>query len=89
MPVTLSPVATRLSLTAAPQPDESRNTAIDHRAPPMIEVHDLSKRDRSVHAVDGVGFSAAVGEIFGLLGHNGVGKTSIIQARPPTRADRK
>lgn len=49
----------------------------------MIEVHDLTKtfnsRRHLVHALRGVSFSCAAGEIFGLLGRNGAGKTTTLR----------
>jgi ABC-2 type transport system ATP-binding protein len=46
---------------------------------PMIEVEDLVKRYGDVHAVNGISFTVAEGEIFGLLGHNRAGKTTTIR----------
>ncbi|MBN1440871.1 MAG: ABC transporter ATP-binding protein [Anaerolineales bacterium] len=43
-----------------------------------ILVQELRKSFGSVHAVDGVSFSAGRGEIFSLLGPNGAGKTTTI-----------
>jgi len=53
-------------------------------APPAIEVHDLVKtyavRGRPpVRALDGVGFTAPAGEVFGLLGPNGAGKSTTLK----------
>jgi len=49
----------------------------------MIEVRDLHKsfasKTGTVHAVQGVSFSAADGEITGLLGPNGAGKTTTLR----------
>jgi sodium transport system ATP-binding protein len=45
----------------------------------MIEVKDLYKAFGSVHAVNGVSFSARDGEITGLLGPNGAGKTTTLR----------
>jgi ABC-2 type transport system ATP-binding protein len=39
-----------------------------------LEVRDLRKHYGPVRAVDGISFSVAAGEVFGLLGHNGAGK---------------
>src|SRR5688572_3605139 len=51
--------------------------------PPMIEVQDLHKsftiRGVPLHAVNGVSFAAADGEITGLLGPNGAGKTTTLR----------
>jgi len=44
-----------------------------------IQVRDLRKRYREIEAVKGVSFSVARGEIFGLLGPDGAGKSTIIQ----------
>ena len=45
---------------------------------PMIEINGLVKRYGQRLAVDGVSFSVQPGEIFGLLGPNGVGKTTTL-----------
>lgn len=46
---------------------------------PAIEVQDLSMRFGKFTAVDGVSFAVQRGEIFGLLGPNGSGKTTTIK----------
>ena len=49
---------------------------------PALSVRDLRRtygRWRKVEAVGGVSFDVAPGEIFGLIGPDGAGKTSIIQ----------
>ena len=43
---------------------------------PAIEVTGLSKSYGSQHALRGVDFTVARGEVFGLLGPNGAGKTT-------------
>ena len=45
----------------------------------MIEVRDLTRRYGGTTAVDDVSFSIGRGEIVGLLGHNGAGKTTIMR----------
>ncbi len=44
-----------------------------------VEVQDLHVRYGDVHAVRGVSFEVAEGEVFGLLGPNGAGKTSALE----------
>ncbi len=45
----------------------------------MIEVTGLSKRFRSLTAVDELSFTVGDGEIFGILGPNGAGKTTSVR----------
>jgi len=45
----------------------------------MIEVEDLTKHFKKVKAVDGVSFKVRDGEVVGLLGANGAGKTTIMR----------
>jgi ABC-type polysaccharide/polyol phosphate transport system ATPase subunit len=45
---------------------------------PKIKVQGLSKNYGKYKAVDSVNFDASKGEIISLLGHNGAGKTTIL-----------
>lgn len=45
----------------------------------MIRVEDLTRTYGALRAVDGVSFEVGRGEIVGLLGHNGAGKTTIMK----------
>ena len=56
--------------------------AMDHETAPVIDVRNLCRGYGTftrVDAVRGVSFTAQRGEIFGLIGPDGAGKTSIIQ----------
>ena len=46
---------------------------------PAVQVENLVKRFGSFTAVDGVTFSVAPGEVFGILGPNGAGKTTTLE----------
>jgi len=46
---------------------------------PAIEVVDLRKAYGGLRAVDGVSFTVAQGEFFGILGPNGAGKTTLLE----------
>ena len=55
---------------------------MDRERPTVVDVRELGRsygRFKRVPAVGGVSFSVAKGEIFGLIGPDGAGKTSIIQ----------
>ena len=43
-----------------------------------IEVNDLTKSFHGRTVVDGISFRVRTGEVFGLLGHNGAGKSTTI-----------
>ena len=45
----------------------------------MLVAHDLRKRYGSIAALDGFSLTIAPGEIVGLLGHNGAGKTTFVE----------
>ena len=45
---------------------------------PIITVNNLSKKFKSLTAVDGISFEVNEGEVFGFLGPNGAGKTTTI-----------
>src|SRR5438046_1766875 len=84
----------RTSVAASGQPRSSQaSTDVGARyASPLLEVRNLHVRYLSprgpVRAVDGVSFSIAPGEVFGLAGESGSGKSTIAHAimrvlRPP------
>ncbi|TSC78540.1 MAG: Uncharacterized protein G01um101433_205 [Parcubacteria group bacterium Gr01-1014_33] len=46
---------------------------------PVLQIENLEKSYKNVHAVRGISFSLREGEILGMLGPNGAGKTTTIQ----------
>jgi len=47
--------------------------------PPIIEIHDLTRRFGNIVAVDHVTLTVNQGEIFGLVGPDGSGKTTVLR----------
>ena len=47
---------------------------------PLVEMVDIHKRFGGVHAVNGVSIDLYPGEVAGILGHNGAGKTVLMKA---------
>ncbi len=70
-----APDATVASPATVLQPIQSDDAARD-RSAPVIEVHELRRRFGSFEAVKGIGFAVQRGEVFGLLGANGAGKST-------------
>ncbi len=62
--------------SAAPAP----HPAVHAGAQPLLQVRDLSVFFGGVHAVEGVSFEVAPGEILAIIGPNGAGKTTILNA---------
>jgi ABC-2 type transport system ATP-binding protein len=56
------------------------------RGPVVVSVEGLRKRYRATVAVDGVSFEVAAGEIFGIIGPNGSGKTTTVECMQGLRA---
>ena len=47
---------------------------------PLVEMNNIHKRFGGVHAVNGVSIDLYPGEVVGILGHNGAGKTVLMKA---------
>src|SRR5882724_12547873 len=60
---------------------------------PMIEAHELHTYYGASHILHGVDFSVRAGEAVGLMGRNGMGKTTLIRTLvghvPPRRGEVK
>ncbi|MAM61559.1 ATP-binding cassette domain-containing protein [Maritimibacter sp. UBA3975] len=51
----------------------------DRKAPPLVEMRDVSVAFGGIQAVDNVTVDLYPGEVVGLLGHNGAGKSTLIK----------
>ena len=63
----------------------------DTRDPPAISLRELRRKFGSMAAVDGLSFDVSKGELFGLVGPDGAGKTTTLRmlagVLPPTSGD--
>jgi ABC-type branched-subunit amino acid transport system ATPase component/branched-subunit amino acid ABC-type transport system permease component len=73
------PLAAPVAARVLPASDGGRASHVRLPAGPL-EVHDLRVHYSGVIAVDGVSFTVAPGEVVGLIGSNGSGKTTVIDA---------
>jgi ABC-2 type transport system ATP-binding protein len=77
-----------MSTCAAGERDSLRRMTGPPSTACVVEVADLTRRFGSLVAVDHVNFQVAAGEVFGLIGANGAGKSTIIKMLttllPPT-----
>jgi D-xylose transport system ATP-binding protein len=51
----------------------------DERGTPLVELRDMSKAFGGIRAVDHVSFDLYPGEVMGVLGHNGAGKSVLMK----------
>jgi len=52
---------------------------IDRTGTPLVEMRDMAKSFGGIHAVDGVTIDLYPGEVVGILGHNGAGKSVLMK----------
>lgn len=62
------------------EPMNMRISESPHVSPPILECRGIERRFGGIVAVTGVDFSISKGEIFGLVGPNGSGKTTVTNA---------
>jgi ABC-2 type transport system ATP-binding protein len=73
-------------LLVDPAIGELASVPSDRAASPVIEVAHLQKKYGATLAVDDVSFTVHAGEIFGILGRNGAGKTTSVECITGLRA---
>jgi ABC-type multidrug transport system ATPase subunit len=64
-------------VTPAGTPSSARGDEVPEQ--PVVDVAGLVRDFREVRALDGVDLTVGAGEVVGLLGHNGAGKTTVLR----------
>src|SRR5439155_17079128 len=64
---------------AGPRPPSTPSRSGRHVSGAVIETHNLAKHYGRIEALKGVSLGVQKGEIFGLLGQNGAGKTTMVK----------
>ena len=77
-------MATRRSLddraTATPPEPKARTTGVSDQAPALLEVRGLHAGYGGSEVLAGIDLAVGAGEIVGVLGRNGMGKTTLVRA---------
>jgi D-xylose transport system ATP-binding protein len=73
-------------MTAAPRPPTTQTPAPAATRTPLVDMRGIRVSFGGVHAVDNVSINLYPGEIVGLVGGNGAGKTSLTRALSGARA---
>lgn len=66
-------------MTVSQQPTTPTSAATDARGTPLVEMRNMRVSFGGVHAVNGVSIDLYPGEVVGLVGGNGAGKSSLIR----------
>src|SRR3546814_20031526 len=57
--------------------EQERGPPVMTNERPILELHDVSRSFGGINAVSGLSFHVNKGEVLGLIGHNGAGKTKV------------
>ena len=80
----VSPVSDHQGGTPPPYPVQQDSAGVDSgpadslQTPPLLEVRDIARSFGTVRALAGVSFAVRKGEVLGLIGENGAGKSTVL-----------